>query len=549
VVDDRGVEIELGLTDSEGIFSGRKGIFAGTYRIIVRKKGYAPSVLKNQEIAFGEVTRLEAPLVALPSSLTIRTQPEGARIVVNGLEVGVSPVTVDKVQPGERYLVAAQLEDYRSITRRIEIEPEGGDQVVVDFGVLEPRSGELAFKITFLGVDPDIVPSLIEKLKVELDGNLFPLESSELKTVSEGKHKLRLLHPSYMSELFEFQMEDREVETIEAVLEPRPGLVELVVPEGLEPKVQIEGQDVAVVDGLVRVPAKQSVELVLQIQNYLTMKRLFELKPNERIIWDVHPVAIPGPTPAQSWTLPYLGLKFVWVDPGSFTMGSPMEEPGRLPNEGPQTTVRFTRGLWMGMYEVTQSQYSEVMGENPSEFEGARHPVDSVTWREAKLYCEMLTSLEKSAGRLPEGYVYRLPTEPEWEYAARSGTNTAFSFGDKADASMGNFRGIYPPGSGSGLRVADNYGTLPVGSYLPNAKGLYDIHGNVREWTLDYYNGRLSGGSLGDPAPKGEGTVIAARGGSWEDFAVHVRSAARGGVRLEGRSNTMGFRVVLAPKY
>ena len=88
-----------------------------------------------------------------------------------------------------------------------------------------------------------------------------------------------------------------------------------------------------------------------------------------------------------------------------------------------------------------------------------------------------------------------------------------------------------------------------MGSYLPNAKGLYDIHGNVREWTLDYYNGRLSGGSLGDPAPKGEGTVIAARGGSWEDFAVHVRSAARGGVRLEGRSNTMGFRVVLAPKY
>ena len=164
-------------------------------------------------------------------------------------------------------------------------------------------------------------------------------------------------------------------------------------------------------------------------------------------------ITIPGPTPAQSWTLPYLGLKFVWVDPGSFTMGSPMEEPGRLPNEGPQTTVRFTRGFWMGMYEVTQSQYSEVMGENPSEFEGARHPVDSVTWREAKLYCEMLTSLEKSAGRLPEGYVYRLPTEPEWEYAARSGTNTAFSFGDKADASMGNFRGIYPPGSGSGLRV------------------------------------------------------------------------------------------------
>ena len=389
----------------------------------------------------------------------------------------------------------------------------------------------------------------MDDLLVELDGQQLAYDSEVLKAVLEGTHTVRLLHPLYVSELQTVKVEDRVDQTLTYLMQPVPGQVELVVPPELEVEVRVAGVDVDVLDGIVSLAANQRVELELRMKDYLTMVRHFKLKPDERITWEVEPVQIPGPEPGAEWTMPYLALKLCWVEAGKFLMGSPIEEVGRLPNEGPQTAVRFNQGFWIGKYEVTQAQYSEVMGQNPSSVTSESFPVDNVSWEDVRLYCQVLTNIERGAGRLPEGYVYRLPTEAEWEYAARSGSVAPFTFGDQADVSNGNFSGVYPFDAESQVSNLDHYGTLPVGSYPPNDFGLHDTHGNLAEWTLDRYNGRLYGGSLVDPRPRDEGLRVVVRGGSWEDFAVRVRCAARDEIRGDTKSNAIGFRVALAPAF
>jgi formylglycine-generating enzyme required for sulfatase activity len=180
--------------------------------------------------------------------------------------------------------------------------------------------------------------------------------------------------------------------------------------------------------------------------------------------------------------------QMVWLESGEFVMGSPPDEVGRfLDKEGPQTRVTLTRGFWMSRFEVTQQEFETLMAFNPSLFKGdPQRPVEDVTWVQAVNYCAALTDRERQAGHVPEGFAYRLPTEAEWEYAARAGTTTRFSYGD--DPGYEHLRDYAWYGGNSGLRPH------PVGQKLPNSWGLYDVHGNVFEWCSDWF-GQLPGGS------------------------------------------------------
>ena len=230
---------------------------------------------------------------------------------------------------------------------------------------------------------------------------------------------------------------------------------------------------------------------------------------------------------------------FVWIPAGRFTMGSPANEQDRHADEGPQMIVTLTRGFFMGSREVTQGEYQVVVGGNPSFFTGDLNlPVEQVSWIDATDYSGRLTEQERTAGRLPLGWVYRLPTEAEWEYAARAGTTTRFSFGDDLGYGLLGQYAWYGDNSGNTIHA--------VAGKRPNRWGLYDMNGNVWEWCSDWH-GNYPGGTVKDPhgAATGEERII--RGCSWDNGAANCRSAGRNSVGPDSRINDVGFRAVLAP--
>ncbi len=232
----------------------------------------------------------------------------------------------------------------------------------------------------------------------------------------------------------------------------------------------------------------------------------------------------------------------VFIPPNTFRMGSPANEVGRAADEGPQTEVTISHGFWMGKFEVTQREYLAVIGSNPSGFLGdLNRPVESVSWLDATNYCALLTQQELAAGRIPPGSLYRLPTEAEWEYAARAGTSTRFSYGD--DPAL--------TGLGSYAWYAFNSGntTHPVGQKSPNPWGLYDMEGNVLEWCLDWYDPYPGAFQIDPQGPASNASGLRMmRGGAWDAFESDCRSAHRGteGVSPFIRDYILGFRVVLA---
>ncbi|MDR0784392.1 MAG: SUMF1/EgtB/PvdO family nonheme iron enzyme [Treponema sp.] len=233
---------------------------------------------------------------------------------------------------------------------------------------------------------------------------------------------------------------------------------------------------------------------------------------------------------------------------GTFTMGSPASEAGRYDNEI-QHTVRVS-SFYLGKYEVTQKEWRDVMGTNPSRFKGDNLPVEQVSWFDAIEYCnkrsvkEGLTPAYTISGSGDSRTVswnraaggYRLPTEAEWEYACRAGSTTAYNTGAGITTSQARYGGSY---GGSGERDK----TIAVGSFAPNAWGLYDMYGNVWEWCWDWYGG-YSSGSQTNPAGASSGSNRVARGGSWNASVQYVRSAGRYYGAPSGRYHSLGFRVL-----
>ncbi len=234
-----------------------------------------------------------------------------------------------------------------------------------------------------------------------------------------------------------------------------------------------------------------------------------------------------APTPTQKTFTNSIGMEFVQIPAGEFGIGSPSNEVGRYDNEGPVHQVKISKAFYMGKYEVTQRQWQDIMGNNPSYFKGDNLPVEMVSWADAQEFIKKLNDKEGTKK-------YRLPSEAEWEYAARAGTTTRYSFGD--DSSM---LGDYAwDDANSGGKSHD------VGQKKPNPWGLYDMHGNVWEWVQDIYHGNYNGAPTdGSAWESGSGSAHVDRGGMWSGNLGCCRSANR--YYDDNRSNNLGFRLVM----
>jgi formylglycine-generating enzyme required for sulfatase activity len=247
-----------------------------------------------------------------------------------------------------------------------------------------------------------------------------------------------------------------------------------------------------------------------------------------------------------------IGMKLVPIPAGKFLMGSPTSEAERDAGED-QHEVAITRPFYLGVHTVTQGQFEKVMGKNPSFFHPKNggspdHPAEQVRWGDAREFCTKLSALpdEKKAGR-----TYHLPSEAEWEYACRAGTTTVFNVGNALSSKQANFNGNFPYGDapkGSFL-----HRTAKVGSYPPNAWGLYDMHGNVLQWCNDWYDPNYYKKSPKEN-PKGpeKGMIetgfrsdffVIVRGGCWLDEGRACRSGRRFRLQQSEPYRWTGFRV------
>ncbi len=290
------------------------------------------------------------------------------------------------------------------------------------------------------------------------------------------------------------------------------------------------------------------VRLDREMQSALKEVRLDDLRPVVEELLELTPGReklrrlLDSLPPVPREIVNAIGMKLVLIPKGKFLMGSPDSEAERQANEGPVHEVEITRPFYLGAFPVTQAQYQKVMGSNPSQFSGnPNNPVEQVSWDDAVAFCKKLSEMteEQRKKRL-----YRLPTEAEWEYSCRGGAiSKPFHFGASLSSTHANFDGRYPYGGAPVGPYLQR--TTPVGSYAANAFGLYDMHGNVWEWCIDWFDDAYYNQSpRQDPQGPHSGERRVLRGGSWSYNGRNCRAAYRDGGGPGNRFHDIGFRVL-----
>ena len=473
------------------------------------------------------------PVLGGSAVLVVETTPPGAEVLVDGRSVGKTPLERSDIRAGVREvrLQHPHYETVRESGRRF----NDGRVVRIQRRLVRGR-GALTVTATPRQAWVEVggrrlaeqTPVTLEdlpagRLEVKLGAREHRPLSVEVEIPKDGLVRLeRGLAPiPYGSLTLDLQPSDARVTLPEVKVRYRPGM-----------RLQ---------EGTYRV--------VAQRDGYQDVTRTINVSGDTRVRIALEKA---GPTAGESRV--FDGIEFVWIPPGEFRMGSTSRHADS--DEKPVTRVRITEGFWLGKYEVTQRQWQAVMGSNPSGFKncGGNCPVERVSWNNVQEYIRKLNG--RTGGR-----PYRLPTEAEWEYAARAGTSTDTYAGDlqirgRRNAPLLDRIAWY--GGNSGVSYDGGYdcsgwkekqyrsqrcGTHPVGGKAPNAFGLHDMLGNVWEWVGDW-KGDYPGGTVTDPVGRSSGSVRVVRGGSWHYTAGFCRSAGRSGISPGDRIRGLGFRLL-----
>lgn len=301
-------------------------------------------------------------------------------------------------------------------------------------------------------------------------------------------------------------------------------------------------------------------------------RRLRWCYPGEPFYGKLHPLAAPTGTEKAAWvdeaqwqlcqtdSAPYLPegsridrdqygyyadlsvkrvrFRMRWIPPGAFWMGSPEDEQERIDDEIRHRVV-ISQGFWLGETACTQELWKTMMWKNPSFFKGDRLPIENVSWNDSHRFCEKL-------GKKSDALAFRLPSEAEWEYACRAGTETVFWWGNELNTGQANYDGSYPYAGGEKGNSKDK--TIDVKSFEPNPWGLYQMHGNIYEWCQDWYGEYTAASESLDPSGADRGTDRVIRGGSWSSSGMWLRAAIRSGYAPDLRYDNLGFLLAAGPR-
>ena len=533
--------------DNNGILDITERLYPGQYYFQMRSPQYEDYTWEAQNLSLDEVLELKAVTNPLPAKLTISGNPD-VKVRIDGSEPKAVPVVLPKIKAKQEITLEFSAKGYQNEIKKIKLKAAGEHHIVAP--ELVPQLGEM--DVVFLLNGKSIESAeMLDGFSLNIPGKTLIAANQLPVRLSPGIHSWEITHPQLQTQSLETMVRDKELSRIELDFQYKPGIVILDYPDLKSSNITVDGMRISPVDGRLRLDAKKTITLRWEMRDFQPREKTVYLDPGQQWVWSPVWEPLEGPEMGLSWQIPFTDIHFEWIPPGSFRMGSPLTEEMRLPNEGPQTSMEITAGFWAMRHEVTQGFYQSIVGKNPSRYRNRDFPVESINWFEAMEFARRVTEKERAAGRLPENYVYRLPTEAEWEYFARGGVEElrSFHFGNTASRVNGHFSGVYPRShTPQALEQPVDYGTIAVGQFQPNEFGLFDIHGNVAEWTLDHYIDRLPGGRQQNlyRGEGGRGRVV--RGGSWSESAHRNRLAARSAVNENIRRDSVGMRLVLAPE-
>jgi len=491
------------------LFSLREGV----KKLMLAKEGYQ-SAEKDVVVKAEQMTTVSTALTEDFGSLHIVSKPEGAVVLINGKQSGVTPLDVEQVKKG-RYRVRIKKTDYVEWKTEVSVNP--GEHLTVS-AEMDPEYGGI-----FIASRPD-------GALVYIDGEERGITPLTLEHVRTGDITVQLEKTCYESVTATIGIQGETISEKEFTLTPVCG--------GLDVKSRpsaaqwyLDGDYIGLTPGKVDRVETGRHQIKILHPDYVEWEKTIDVRSGEIEIIETELEPVP-PQPGEEMVDPVTRMEFVWIKEGCFMMGAEEDELGRSADEGPLHDVCLEEGFWIGKYEVMQGEWKRVMEGNPSFFsKGDDYPVERVSWNDVRLFMEKVNLMNDD-----KEYVYRLPTEAEWEYACK---------GIKRQTVMSE--SVIGTASVAWFDRNSKRTPYPTGWKMPNSYKLYDMLGNVYEWVMDAYDeNAYQTHAKTDPVVREGGGLRVIRGGSWYHSETSCRCAHRHYYKSDSGNYYTGFRLVKA---